>query len=170
MNQSELAEALQLSQSMVSRLIQRGMPEDPDGARRWRARHLNVAQRKRSTLGAAPHPPALDAAAVLAPVRMLADTAFDLLAQGRAAEVEGALRAALRAVPLAYRVALTFELPAEVWSYLTRDLTAWAAQFRESPPEQVDHSRQPVGPPTDNSPDRLTAYAMAAGEINVWAD
>ena len=170
MNQSELAEALQLSQSMVSRLIQRGMPEDPDGARRWRARHLNVAQRKRSTIAAAPHPPALDAAAAMEQVRMLADTAFDLLAQGRAAEVEGALRAALRAVPVVYRVALSFELDGAVWGWLLQDLTAWRrAQLPASSPEQVDN-RQPVGPPTDDSPDRLTAYAMAAGEIDVWAD
>jgi hypothetical protein len=166
MNQSELAEALGISQSMVSRLIQRGMPEDPDGARRWRARNLNVAQRKRSTPGAVPHPPALDAAEMLAPVRMLAEAALELLALGRAAEVEGALRAALRAVPRAHRVGLTHELPGEVWGWLLQDLTAWRrAQLPASSPEQVD----PVGPPADDSADRLVAYELAAGELATWS-
>lgn len=54
MTQSDLAEALGISQPMVGRLLKRGMPEDVDGARSWRAQHLNIAQRKRSS----PPPPA----------------------------------------------------------------------------------------------------------------
>ena len=50
MNQTDLAEALGITQPMVSRLLKRGMPEDVDGARSWRAQHLNIAQRKRTSL------------------------------------------------------------------------------------------------------------------------
>jgi hypothetical protein len=63
MNGREMAEALGLSETMVSKLRRRGMPMDTvERARRWRRRHLEAPRTKgmrADTLGAvAPAPPA----------------------------------------------------------------------------------------------------------------
>lgn len=57
MNQKELAEALNISPAMVSKLAKRGMPVDSlERAQRWRKRHLEPGRVKASSIGAATAP------------------------------------------------------------------------------------------------------------------
>jgi len=57
MQRKDLASALNISPSMVSRLAQRGMPtDDIERARRWRKRHLHPGRIKGARFSADPAP------------------------------------------------------------------------------------------------------------------
>lgn len=57
MQRKDLASALNISPSMVSRLAQRGMPtDDVERARRWRKRHLDPGRIKGARFSADPAP------------------------------------------------------------------------------------------------------------------
>ncbi len=91
MQQKELAQLLDISPAMVSRLAKRGMPTDTlERAERWRKRHLEPGRVKGSRFGtvlATPAPsqprpapdavvPALEAAALLIDAALLAGNAY----------------------------------------------------------------------------------------------
>lgn len=162
MSQSELAQALGISQPMVSRLVRRGMPEDVDGARRWRTDHLNIAQRKESrSCLASPPPPSRapdDGAEALADAQRMVDLAVELLPLGKWPAVVVDLRLALRRVPIRNRGSLL--LPMALW----RELLADVIEFLGVPPSQF--GEQENSAMTDDDAEYAGAffYTAAAGE------
>ena len=108
MTKTQLAAALGISGSMVSRLAKRGMPTDtPERAERWRRRHLEPG-RVKGVRYERPRPPAVDPVAHVVALGLLAEADFPAH--------EAALRAALRALPEAHQDSAC--LPVSVWERL----------------------------------------------------
>ena len=180
MSQSDLAHALGISQPMVSRLVRRGMPDDVDGARRWRTDHLNIALRKESRAClASPPPPSQapdDGAEALAHAQRMVDLAAELLAMGKLAAVVVDLRLALRRVPIRNRGSLL--LPMALWRELMTDVI----EFLGVPHSQlVEHGNAENSAMSDDDAEEAGAFwytvaagefvlGGAAGEIDPWAD
>lgn len=117
-SRSELAQALGISESMVSRLVRRGMPDtDIVKAQRWRKRHLEPSRMKAPPpdLATLPPPPGL-----VPGRRPVTGDAAILALANRTAKAEptdlAQLQLVLRTVPLARRRDL--RIPPSVWAEL----------------------------------------------------
>lgn len=142
MQLKDLAEALDISPSMVSQLKKRGMPVDSvDAAERWRRRHLTFARTKGNRAGTERPAQAEGAigksvpcgrvsdtlvdratAAALARVRALGLLGKDALAGDTFEVLRPMLQHAMAAVPPAAREHV--QLPLEVWDALTACIPA----------------------------------------------
>lgn len=114
MLKQELADALNISAPMVSRLARRGMPTDSiASARRWREQNLEFSRRKEHRMPSVPRRPARAereaelerqaADAALVTVEVLGRLANRALEAGEFDSVAPDLRAALARVPEAHR-------------------------------------------------------------------
>lgn len=151
MKQSDLGAALGLSQSAVSRYLRRGMPDDLEGARRWRMQHLSVAKRKRGTAA-----PLSQAGVVATPPDPVAtvEAWHLLLHHEREPDLRAAivprLQAAMRAVPPARRWEVMLFMG--VWALLLAGHTYKSALGADGEEYIVEDKDRPW-------------YAIAAGEV-----
>lgn len=129
MLRKDLAEALNISGAMVSKLAKRGMPtHDIEAARRWRDRHLEPGRRKgmridtvtRSPADAAAQPAARSGAFEAA--LRVCELGARMLHAGQFDHVRDGVRAALRAVPVAERQHLRMDRA--LWDALIEDVHA----------------------------------------------
>lgn len=184
----ELARALGISETMVSKLRRRGMPTDSaERAARWRRRHLEPARMKGTRADTLPGPaigrpparsrePAAELAllilaglaaatrdgAKLGPEHLAAVEHLAGLAAADA-RLHEAMRAALRAVPDHLRPEMVARLPDALVRCLAADALAAVADVLQ-PGAQMDEAEA-----TDMG---AILYAIAAGEIvadgNKW--
>lgn len=143
MRQKDLAKALNLSEAMVSRLVQRGMPTDSvEAARKWRRRHLEPARVKGVRMNWDGPPPVAPATSERDRLRVeLVDRLCDLCEQDFDRWAPK-LRAELRALPQHLReravppLSLMDRLTAHVRALLRdEDEAAPAAPMTESEAE-----------------------------------
>ncbi len=153
MLRKELAEALGISASMVTRLAKKGMPTgDVAAARKWRDRHLQTARRKEyridtSLMTARPVNPPRDH--VLVEVNEIVSLAVELGLDPVPPAVVARLRAALAAVPAHERESV--RMPEALWDQLTAEVRSRLGTTTD--PDQA------------GSDDGRCLYAAAAGEI-----
>lgn len=135
MLKKELAQALGVSAAMVSKLAKRGMPTDSvERAERWRRRHLEPG-RVKGVRYEDPKPPRADPVA-LSTAPLPSDPVAIANALGPAAlddfvSYELALRAALRAVPVARRDEVILDF--EVWKLLYGEQAIELLASRDEP-------------------------------------
>lgn len=164
-----IAAELGVSPGRVSQLKSEGMPVDDIGrAVAWYARRVNqvrslgqrMARERRS------RPPAVDPARVA--VSVAVRDAMELLEAGVLRGREGAVRAALAAVPLDQRADVA--LPPPLARALVADVHAEVVAIA---PEGVQCGAQPLGSDADREWLGAFWYSVMAGEITVqdsaWA-
>lgn len=162
----ELAAGLGISQGMVSRLAQRGMPtHDLERAKRWRARHLAPARMKGNRAGTSEAPSPLPSAdrgpaefalqSIMAANRHMQVAAALLEADQFALAAED-LRQALRRVPVSHRDQV--QIHVGVFDALTAGVHRELVSISEG---------QPPRSPDDADLEEMGRfwYAVAAGEI-----
>lgn len=176
MNRKQLAAALGISASMVSRLAnERGMPTDSvERAVRWRSRHLEVARTKGNRGDAsfaapvvhmsAPSPTTVDLIALNAieHAEKLAAIGFALLGSGRFELIEGDLRVALRAVPVSQRGQVRLECA--VFDALVAHLGDAVSDEVDEPAAGVDSARACMSDEEAEQTGRFW-YSVACHEI-----
>jgi hypothetical protein len=171
MLQKDLAIALDISPSMVSKLAKKGMPTDSvERARRWRDRHLEPFRRKEHRADA---PRALAvAAAVPADAELLAraqrfmDVASIAHQACRLPLVAEDLRAAMRAVPAAARHGLLVD--ADVMDALTAPVHDALREFVADVEAEQQPGAEPPSPPTGEEELEFMSnfwYSVACGEM-----
>lgn len=158
MKQQELADALGVNQSQISRYTRRGMPLDVAGAKAWMREHVNMtmhapAWRRQAKAKPRQAEPEVDPDRALDGVELLGIAGATLLRAGQSlGAMEPLIRDALRAVPHDHRDRIVFvgteaefrsafenRLPADdgdgdcpfpiiVWSALVADVVAAGRQ------------------------------------------
>lgn len=159
MKRKDLAVALGISPSLVSRFAGRGMPtHDIELARRWRDRHLDPARRKEHRAQLPPSFDALVARAERAGARALA-----ALGGPTWPNASDDCRAALRAVPTIARPAV--RLPVPVFDALCAEVIAAVEADRTD----ADRQRDAEVFADDAEADEMGAfwYSVAAGELRI---
>ena len=149
--QSEIAAALQIDKSLVSRYRKRGMPvHSIEAARAWKFSHV------RPRIGSAWPPEAAPPSAQLHAAQALADHAGELLAAGGdVAALVPAVRLALAAVPEHERADVG--LSRELWDVLVDRVLALV-------PDEEKNSDAHLGPAEEDDMGDLW-YRVAAGEV-----
>ena len=149
--QSEIAAALQIDKSLVSRYRKRGMPvHSIEAARAWKFSHV------RPRIGSAWPPEAAPPSAQLHAAQALADHAGELLAAGGdVAALVPAVRLALAAVPEHERADVG--LSRELWDVLVDRVLALV-------PDEEKNSDAHMGPAEEEDMGDFW-YRVAAGEV-----
>ena len=138
LSQSDIAAALEIDKSLVSRYRKRGMPVDSlEAARAWKLANVRVR------IGSAPPPDAAPPSAQLHAAQALADHAGELLAAGGdVAALVPAMRLALAAVPEHERADVG--LSRELWDVLAARVLALLPTSEEDSGESMDHVDEEV--------------------------
>jgi hypothetical protein len=188
MTQSELAAALGVNPSIVSRLRQRGMPTHSlEAAQAWRRRNVAPYHKSHSSPGVRPVLAAgangtelatvdelerllrksalMTGEAALQVVRALADSAADLLAAGRPlGAIEPALRVAMASVPHDLRDRTQVQI--EVLGVLCADVVkAMEASFSTAAEREADRETFRAGGDAMAAEMGRFWYSVAAGEV-----
>ncbi len=159
MKRKDLAVALGISPSLVSRFAGRGMPtHDIELARRWRERHLDPARRKEHR---AMMPPSIDT--LVARAERAAALALAALGGPAWASAAEDCRAALRAVPASARPAV--RLPAALLDVLCSEVIAAVERGRTDADRQRDTEVLVDDSEAEGAGDFW--YAVAAGELRL---
>ena len=150
-SQSEIAAALQIHKTLVTRYRRRGMPVDSiEAARAWKLATVRVR------IGSAPPPDAAPPSAQLHAAQALADHAGELLADGGdVAALVPAIRQALAAVPEHERADVG--LSRELWDVLVERVLALV-------PAEDKNSGARAGPAEEEDMGNFW-YRVAAGEV-----
>ena len=128
LSQNDLAKALGLAPSAVTKLKKQGMPVDSvQSAMEWRRRNVRFDMR-------AKRPPALSADAAAQRVTALSLLALQALECGEFQLVEAELRSALQSLPVDADVSM----PLEVWDALTGHIFAKVTSSPNWEPAALD--------------------------------
>ncbi len=153
MLRKELADALGISASMVTRLAKQGMPTgDVAAARKWRDRHLQTARRKEYRVDTGmqmARPVDQPRDRVLVELDELVNLALELGLDPVPPAVVARVRAALAAVPMHARESV--RMPEVLWDQLTAEVRSRLGTTADPDQAASDGGR--------------CLYAAAAGEL-----
>ncbi len=164
MFQKDVAAALGISASMVTRLKQQGMPTNSiAGAKRWRETNLspNLTKGVRASWATEKNSENFGRAESVERAELIA-----LLAETDFEKWESKLRAALRAVPHQQREQVM--MPRPVWTLLTAPVMALLDELDSLDPPTEPSAVATVDDPAGDPLPGVFMYLVAADQVGVW--